>query len=225
MSSQFAAVNREAIWVALFNHLAAPAAALTAPPWAPNTVYQVGQIVVANPPGEPCHLQQVVTAGTSSSSIPAFNFTGETTPEGPTTLVWQDLGPGFVTMGRKHKKPPALTRAEQSALFVVQAKETHIPQGPPGMPPKLVLHGFLIVYLLGPTVNELIGEETWLAATELNGLFTAIDNAFQPDHISSGKFTLGGLVTHCWIQGDASQDPGILGPQCAAIKPLHILID
>jgi hypothetical protein len=222
--TQFAGVNREAIWLALFNHLSAPAAALTAPLWAPNTAFEVGQVVIGNPPGEPCHLQQVVAAGTSSPSIPAFNFTGGTTADG-LELVWQDLGPGFAAMGRKHKKPPTLTRAEQSSLFVVQAKETHIPQGPPGMPQKLVLHGFLIIYLLGPTVIENIGDETWLAATELNGLSTAIDNAFQPDHVSSGKFTLGGLVTHCWIQGDASQDPGILGPQCAAIKPLHILID
>ena len=224
MNSQFAGVNREAIWLALFNHLTAPAAGLTAPLWAPNTAYEVGQIVIANAPGLPCHLQQVVTAGTSSPSIPTFSYTDGTTPDGE-TLVWQDLGPGFASVGRKHKKPPTLVRAEQSALFVIQAKETHIPQGPPGMPQKLVLHGFLIIYLLGPTVIELIGDETWLAATELNGLSTAIDNAFQPDHISSGKFTLGGLVTHCWIQGDASQDPGILGPQCAAIKPLHILID
>ena len=223
--TQFAAINREAIWVALFNHLTAPAQALTAPLWAPNTAYEVGQVVIGNPPGEPCHLQQVLTAGQSAATIPAFNFTGGETEDGSTTLVWQDIGPGFASVGRKHKKPPTLTRAEQSALFVIQAKETEIPQGPPGMPPKLMLHGFLIIYLLGPTVIENIGDETWLAATELNGLSTAIGNALLPDHVSSGKFTLGGLVTHCWIQGDASQDPGILGPQCAAIKPLHILID
>lgn len=135
------------------------------------------------------------------------------------------LGEQFQSMGRKHVPPPDLSIADQPALFQVAAKEMHIPQKPPGAPAKIVLRGFLILYVFGPTVNEDIGQETELGETMLNNLLTAIDNALMPDDPDTGKFTIGGLVTHCWIEGDSDLDPGIFGPQAAAILPLFILID
>lgn len=220
MPSQFIAINREAIWVALFNYLTSK---LTAAPWAPSTAYAENAIVT-DPQG---HLQQATNAGTSgSAAIANWNDSGGTTTDnaGPDQIVWQDTGAGFVLIGRKHKAPPDLSPVEQPALFVVQVKETHVPQKPPGAPTKLVLHGFLIIYLTASAVNEDVGTETLLAATQLNALFTALDQVLLPDDPISGKFTLGGLVTHCWIEGDTDQDPGILGQQAAAILPVHILV-
>lgn len=133
------------------------------------------------------------------------------------------VGAQFVSIGRKHKAPPDLSLAEQPALFVIQVKETHLPK-PPGTPTKLILHGFLIVYLQLPDIQAEVGYEEELAATKMNAIYRALDDAFQPDDLRSGKFTLGGLVTHCWIEGDTDQDPGILGPQAAAILPVHILV-
>ncbi len=134
------------------------------------------------------------------------------------------VGNQFVSIGRKHVPPPDLVPAAQPALFVVQVKETHVPQKPPGVPTKLILHGFFIVYCAAPAADEDIGAETVLAATTLNGLFLAIDNAMQPDNPVTGKFTLGGLVTHCWLEGDTDMDPGIFGDQAAAILSVHILV-
>lgn len=133
------------------------------------------------------------------------------------------VGPQFTSIGRKHIAPPDLIYAAQPALFVVQVKESHMPAKPPGAPTKLILHGFFIVYCPAPTVDEDIGAETVLAATTMNGLLRAIDDAMQPDS-PNGKFTLGGLVEHCWIEGDTDMDPGIFGDQAAAILNLHILV-
>lgn len=134
------------------------------------------------------------------------------------------LASQFVSIGRKHISPPDLVFSAQPALFVIQVKETHVPSKPPGAPTKLVLHGFLIVYCPAPTVDEEIGQETVLAASTLNGLLQAIDDALQPDNPTTGKFTLGGLVTHCWIEGDTDMDPGIFGDQAAAVIDINILV-
>lgn len=131
---------------------------------------------------------------------------------------------GFVSIGRKHKAPPDLTPTEQPALFMVQAMEEHVPQKYPGTPTRLILHGFLILYLQAPAVDELVGEEQLLAATTMNAMFKAIDDVLLPDDDLTGKCTLGGLVSHCWIEGETRQDPGILGPQAAALLPVHILV-
>ena len=55
--------------------------------WAMTTAYTLGQVII-DPAG---HVQMVTTAGTSSGSIPTFNDSGGTTPDGG-TLVWTDQG-------------------------------------------------------------------------------------------------------------------------------------
>jgi len=134
------------------------------------------------------------------------------------------LSGSFVSMGRRHVAPPDLTIADQPAIFQVAGKEVHIPQKLPGAPPKLVLRGFLILYVFDNSPDEDIGSETVLAETTVNNLLQLIDAAFVPDNLGTGKFTIGGLVTHCWIEGDSDLDPGIFGPQAAAILPLNILV-
>jgi hypothetical protein len=148
-------------------------------------------------------------------------------------FVWlqSKLASSFVSMGRKHVAPPDLTIPDQPALFQVAGKEVHYPKDITfsGFPVRLELRGWLIVYLFDKSPDEDIGAETILAETTLNGLLMSIDAAFVPDVVPTvpggqGKFTLGGLVTHCWIEGDTDLDPGIFGPQAAAILPIHILV-
>jgi hypothetical protein len=215
MIRQYQPVDREAIWSALFAYLQAK---LCAPPWITGTVYALGA-VCTDPSGG---LQRAIVPGTSGATLPAFGVTPAAVPDGP-DLQWQYQGAGFVSMGRKHKPPPDLGPAEQPALFLIQVKETHVPK-PRGVPTKLALHGFLIIYLEAPVADEYIGQETVLAAAQLNNLFFAIDSALEPDNVLSGVFTLNGTFSHCWIEGDTSQDPGIFGSQAAAIIPIHILV-
>lgn len=215
---QYNAVNREAIWAALFAYLQGK---LTAPPWVAATAYAAGQACV-DPQG---HLQQAITAGTSGATPPTWNDSEGTTPDGSggTAFTWQDKGQGVCSMGRKHIPPPDLTLPDQPALFIIAVKEHHAPR-PAGVPTKLTLRGFLILYAPAPVVNQDIGSETQLGETTLNVLFQAIDTALMPDNLSTGKFTIGGLVEHCWIEDDTDLDPGIFTNQAAAIIPLRILV-
>ena len=212
--NQYIAVDREAVWAALFAWLKAK---MWAPTWQANTAYALGD-VRTDPQG---HLQKVTTAGTSSAAMPAWNDAGGATDDNG--VVWQDTGPGLVSMGRRHIPPPDLPTSAQPALFVLGVKETHGPK-PRGVPTRLILHGFLILYAPAPAADENIGEEQLLGATTLNQLFQAIDAALEPDNLVDGTFTLGGTVSHCWVEGDTDLDPGIFGTQAAAILPIHILV-
>ena len=213
----YQSIDRETIWVALYDLFRAQ---LNAPFWQPSTTVTAGTVCV-DPQG---YLQQAQNDGTTGTSAPAWNDSGITADgEGATAVNWKTKVPGFVSVGRKHKAPPRLTRAEQPALFVIGMKEDRVPQKYPGVPNRLILHGFLILYLMAPQANEDVGTEQELAATELNLRLRAIDDLLLPDRLT-GKFTLGGLVEHCWIEGTVSLDPAVLGPQAAALVPIHILV-
>jgi hypothetical protein len=215
----YQAVDREAIWVALFNRLKA---ALWAEPWQAGATVITGNVVT----DRYGHLQKAQNGGTTGTDAPAFSQSGGNVTDnpGPDQVVWQDTGAGVVSIGRKHKKPPQLTVAEQPALFLVQVQQNYAPKPFPGVPTRLTLSGYLILYLFSDAPDENIGAEQLLVATQLNQLFKAIDTALLPDDFSKQKFTIGGLVEHCWIEGDTREDPGILGNQAAVIMPLHIFV-
>lgn len=128
---------------------------------------------------------------------------------------------GFVTIGRRHVPAPKLGSAMQPALFIaVTLEETK--QGAIGVPGHTVMEATLIVYCQGPAIDEAPGEETMLAESTLNGLLEDIDTALAPG--IDGTQTLGGLVTHCWIEGQVFKDPGILSNQAMAVVPVRMLI-
>jgi hypothetical protein len=139
-------------------------------------------------------------------------------------LLHAKLASGYVTMSRTHVLPPILTPDQQPALFVVQGRETRAPR-PQGLPGKITLSGFLILYFQSPVpMTDPTGQETVNGATQLNAMLQAIDVALLPDNIPGGTLTLGGLVTHCWIEGDTDMDTGIYTSQGAAIIPIRILV-
>jgi hypothetical protein len=132
--------------------------------------------------------------------------------------------PVCVTISRKHTEPPQLAAEMQPACFLVQVRNTKV-QKPIGFPGKLTLTGYIILYFQCPTpLIDPIGEETVLGATTLNTLLDAIDAAMQPDNIVTGKLTLGGLVEHCWIEGQTDMDDGMYSQQGAAMIPVNILV-
>ena len=132
-------------------------------------------------------------------------------------------GSGYQTMSRQHVQPPQLTPDLQPGFFLVFPRETRAPK-PVGLPVRLTLSGFIILYFRGPEPRaEAIGQETQFGATIANALLKAIDDAMKPDD-PSGRFTLGGLVQHCWIEGEVNVDPCIYTAQGAAIIPIRILV-
>ena len=133
------------------------------------------------------------------------------------------LKDNFVTMSRRHVMPPELPVEAQPAFFQLQLRERR--EGSKrGLPNMMVLSGFLIIYLPSPSTGEILGSETLLAATQLNAIYKAIDDALLPDNAQTGKFTIGGLVTECLIAGEIVQDPGIFSDQATAMLPIHLLV-
>lgn len=60
----------------------------------------------------------------------------------------------------------------------------------------------------------------------LNPLLDAVEQALQPQHPDINQWqTLGGLATHCWIEGTIETDEGTLGDQAVAIIPINILVN
>ena len=60
-------------------------------------------------------------------------------------------------------------------------------------------------------------------ATKLNNLIDALCLALKPDALT-GLQTLGGLVSHCWIEGKIIKDAGDLDGDGVAIIPVRIMV-
>jgi hypothetical protein len=137
-------------------------------------------------------------------------------------LLKTQLASSLVTIGRRHIVPPDLSPAQQPALFVCGVGESKEPK-PRGTPGKLTLHAMLFLYAYESAINEQPGQEQQLAATQINQLLAAIEDALAPKD-PSGNQSLGGLVSHCWTEGNTDIDPGILSQQAVAFVPVHILV-
>lgn len=60
--------------------------------------------------------------------------------------------------------------------------------------------------------------------TALNNLLDAVQAAFAPDDPASGRFTLGGLVHWCRLQGKVEKEPGDLDGQAIAVAEVLITV-
>ena len=100
------------------------------------------------------------------------------------------------------------------AMFMAQRHET--PSQQRGLPSKWTLLADVYIYI---NMGE---SDTELPAIQLNPALDAIEAAVAPDS-SSGFQTLGGLVSHAWINGTIETDEGTLGSKAVAIVPIEIL--
>lgn len=60
--------------------------------------------------------------------------------------------------------------------------------------------------------------------TGLNNLLDAVQGAFAPDDPMTGRFTLGGLVEWCRIEGRIEKSPGDLDGQAIAVADVSITV-
>ena len=58
----------------------------------------------------------------------------------------------------------------------------------------------------------------------VNQLLDELDEVLRPPVGPSFKQTLGGLVEHCWIEGEIHTDEGWLGLQSIAVVPVRMLV-
>lgn len=86
----------------------------------------------------------------------------------------------------------------------------------------------IVIYSQLPGGNQPAGiDSTTPGADAIYDLIEKVETALDPpDSDSFGTVSLGGLVTHCWIEGDGLIVPGDIDPngQGMATLPLNILI-
>jgi hypothetical protein len=103
------------------------------------------------------------------------------------------------------------------ALFIQSTGTNYPPRDVRGLPPKRTITAELWVYTdvgKDPNANP---EEA------LNDIVDTIEAVLAPG-INSNAQTLGGLVSHAWIEGDIEQFPGVLDGIAKAIIPVKILV-
>jgi hypothetical protein len=129
----------------------------------------------------------------------------------------QSVGSTFITIGRKHVIP---SPEQQPALFVVGTQDALSQVR--SMPGRLQMTFHLFIYIYDDAGEEPLGQESSLVESKINDALDAIENALAPDE-ATGFQDLGGLVSHCWIEGGIDKDPGVFGKQGFAIVPVHVL--
>jgi hypothetical protein len=124
--------------------------------------------------------------------------------------------PGLVTTSRRLQHWSKVEPASQPALFQAEGPENQVPRK--GFPAKVTLR--CDVYLYVNTGNDM----SVVPGPIINPLMDAIEAALAPNP-ATGFQTLGGTVSHCWIEGEITTDEGVLGPQAIKIIPVFILIN
>lgn len=122
--------------------------------------------------------------------------------------------PGFKTTGRRVVSWTQVT--DQPALFVRKLGETSSRNG--DAPGRVTLHLELWIYSKAGEDPSVVPDAA------LNDLLDAIDTALKPDNVLTNRLTLGGLVHHCWIEGETLLDPGDMDQQAKAIVPVFITV-
>lgn len=101
---------------------------------------------------------------------------------------------------------PALCQAEHDETIIAT----------PGLEPKRILGAAWMIH------HRVTGPDALGAATN-NAILGAIETALAPDD-ATGCCTLGGLVQHCWLEGEVFKDPGDLDGQALLIAPIRVLV-
>lgn len=121
---------------------------------------------------------------------------------------------GFVTASRIFRPFTEVEPAERPAIFQVQ--DTQTPNQSRQRPPIWTLRASLFIYVWQPDPNT-------TAASELNTLVDAVEAALAPNPVTQVQ-DLGGLVSHCWIEGEVDIFDGAIAEQAVAVIPIAMLL-
>ena len=120
---------------------------------------------------------------------------------------------GLATTSRRLKHYSEVSPSQQPAMYVTQASQ--FVKQIKGFPSEYTLEAKVWIY--SHNTDTAISP-----ATALNNLLDLVDLALRPS-VPQDKQTLGGLVEHCWIDGEIVTDEGSLGDQAVAIFTIKIL--
>lgn len=94
-----------------------------------------------------------------------------------------------------------------------------------GLPAVLVMHRTIVFYCSIPGANSPAGidkDTPW--ATIANPLSKAVADALAADNLVDNALTLGGLVSHCWIEGESYRTSGDLDPNGLGMVTIPVMI-
>lgn len=86
-----------------------------------------------------------------------------------------------------------------------------------GFPTKYLLDAKVWIYAHRDTAGD-------VPSVTVNRILDELDEVLRPPVGPSFKQTLGGLVEHCWIDGEIHTDEGWLGLQSIAVVPVRMLV-
>ena len=121
---------------------------------------------------------------------------------------------GLKTTSRRLKLWGDVPKSERPALFLTEQKD-NVQRVGERMLPKVTMNAMIFIYT--------DADASEIPITQINDLIDAIETALKP-RFPYEEQTLGGLVSHCWIDGDITKDPGDLDGEGLAMIPINILI-
>lgn len=132
-------------------------------------------------------------------------------------LVQSAAASHAVTIARRFVLASQVPPAEQPAVFQVEKSE-RVQHERRGLPSKYWLSVDLVVYVQA-------GDSASIPSQAINQILDAIDAALapSPDDPMHNQ-TLGGLVEHAWIEGEALIVEGTLQDQSVAIVPVQLFV-
>lgn len=135
---------------------------------------------------------------------------------------WANLtvggSPAFKTATRSAKVWENVASEDQPALLQLQRTESV--NKPRGLPAKWTLSIDLYLYVHTNQINDPATTSSQL----LNPLMDAIESALVIDDLSNDACTLGGLVSHCFIDGTVEVFEGNLGDEAVMIIPITVVV-
>src|SRR5215831_5496603 len=97
-----------------------------------------------------------------------------------------------------------------------------------GTPAKVIMHRSIVVYAQMPGGATPYGADaTTAGGAVFHPLLETVIAALAPDSPEEGTLTLGGLVSHCWIEGESFIMTGEIDPvnaQGMLTVPVHIMM-
>lgn len=125
----------------------------------------------------------------------------------------------FKTLSRKVKLFSDVPTGQQPALF--QAEHSETTGQTSNLPYKRTFMANLIVYQATGAAPAVEG------AKENNRILDALEAAIAPKTNDTGypkRNTLGGLVYHCYFDGNVFKDPGDIDAQAMMVVPVKMLV-
>lgn len=122
----------------------------------------------------------------------------------------------FATASRRLQLWSSVASSDKPAIFICERGDvyTHTSEA---VPESVTINVDIYIY------TDAGKDQSIVPASILNNLIDSVESVLAPNPVT-GLQTLGGLVSHCWIDGKIMKDSGDLDGDGVAIIPLKILV-